>query len=112
MGTRRSGLLRSVCWVTLFVAGPFSWWCVVPSRFASSAQRDTRHNVALAALAADFVVSLGQDGHVLSQGTVSEALVTNEALPEEIGTKETEDPRRTKLLTTYFPRLPKGRRSS
>ena len=37
---------------------------------------------------ADFVVSLGHDGRILSQGTLSEALKSNEALLNETNTEK------------------------
>lgn len=40
------------------------------------------HNVAMASPIADFVVSL-HDGHIVSQGTVSDALKKDEKLAEE-----------------------------
>lgn len=41
------------------------------------------HNVSLTAPIADFVVSLGSDGQILSQGTMSEALAKSSKLREE-----------------------------
>ncbi|KAJ7670138.1 P-loop containing nucleoside triphosphate hydrolase protein, partial [Mycena polygramma] len=43
------------------------------------------HNVALTGKIADFVVSVGLDGHVHSRGSISEALVKDELLTEEVG---------------------------
>jgi hypothetical protein len=37
---------------------------------------------------ADFVVSLGSDGRILSQGTMSKALATSNALTKELRAKE------------------------
>lgn len=42
------------------------------------------HNVALASSVADFVVSVGGDGRILSQGTISDALKSNKKLVEEL----------------------------
>ncbi|EIN13416.1 P-loop containing nucleoside triphosphate hydrolase protein [Punctularia strigosozonata HHB-11173 SS5] len=42
------------------------------------------HNVAMASPIADFVVSLGSDGRILSQGTVSDALAKDKALKAEV----------------------------
>jgi hypothetical protein len=42
------------------------------------------HNVTLAAPVADYVISLGSDGRVLSQGSMSEALEQNSQLRKEI----------------------------
>lgn len=41
------------------------------------------HNVSITAPIADFVVSLGSDGQILSQGTMSDALAKNSKLREE-----------------------------
>jgi hypothetical protein len=42
------------------------------------------HNVALTSKIADFVVSLGLDGRVHSQGSISDALATDDKLAEEV----------------------------
>ncbi|GLB42122.1 putative P-loop containing nucleoside triphosphate hydrolase protein [Lyophyllum shimeji] len=42
------------------------------------------HNVSLAAPIAEFVVSLGSDGQILSQGTISDALAKNSKLKLEV----------------------------
>ncbi|KAF7983353.1 hypothetical protein HWV62_22327 [Athelia sp. TMB] len=42
------------------------------------------HNIAMVSPIADFVVSLGTDGRVLSQGSVSEALAKDQTLVEEV----------------------------
>ncbi|KDR82057.1 hypothetical protein GALMADRAFT_240518 [Galerina marginata CBS 339.88] len=42
------------------------------------------HNVSMAAPISDFVVSLGSDGQILSQGTISEALEKNKKLKLEV----------------------------
>jgi ABC-type methionine transport system ATPase subunit len=42
------------------------------------------HNIALASPIASFVVSLGTDGRILSQGSLSEALAKDETLAAEI----------------------------
>ncbi|KAJ6504343.1 hypothetical protein C8R47DRAFT_1316459 [Mycena vitilis] len=42
------------------------------------------HNVALTSKIADFVVSVGLDGHVHSRGSISDALVKDEVLTEEV----------------------------
>lgn len=38
------------------------------------------HNIALTNLIADFVVSLGSDGRVISQGSLDKAVIHNQAL--------------------------------
>lgn len=50
---------------------------------AISDDRAKTHNVALASSIADFVVSLGADGRVHSQLSVSDALATDNALVKE-----------------------------
>ncbi|KAL0957018.1 hypothetical protein HGRIS_003119 [Hohenbuehelia grisea] len=47
------------------------------------------HNVAITSSVADFVVSLGSDGRVMSSGSVSEALANNKFLAKEV--KENEE---------------------
>lgn len=42
------------------------------------------HNVAMASPIADFVVSIGADGRILSQGTLSKALASNKKLSAEL----------------------------
>jgi ABC-type glutathione transport system ATPase component len=42
------------------------------------------HNVAMTSSIADFVVSLGTDGRIRSQGTVADALAHNKALAKEL----------------------------
>ena len=46
------------------------------------------HNVAMASPLADFVVSLGTDGRIATQGSVSDALKKNKALAEEVKHEE------------------------
>ncbi|KAH6916785.1 ATP-binding cassette transporter [Coprinopsis sp. MPI-PUGE-AT-0042] len=46
------------------------------------------HNVALASTVAQFVVSFGGDGKILSQGSISDALKNNKALVEEVEAKQ------------------------
>ncbi|KAH6916807.1 ATP-binding cassette transporter [Coprinopsis sp. MPI-PUGE-AT-0042] len=46
------------------------------------------HNVALASTVAQFVVSFGGDGKILSQGSISDALKNNKALAEEFETDQ------------------------
>ncbi|KAJ7293178.1 hypothetical protein C8J57DRAFT_1703993 [Mycena rebaudengoi] len=42
------------------------------------------HNVAMTRSTADFVVSMGVDGHVHSQGSIADALATDEVLAKEL----------------------------
>ncbi|KZT18101.1 hypothetical protein NEOLEDRAFT_1152799 [Neolentinus lepideus HHB14362 ss-1] len=46
------------------------------------------HNVALASPVANFVVSIGTDGRILSQGTVSDALAKDHKLSKEVAQEE------------------------
>lgn len=46
------------------------------------------HNVALTKPVADFVVSMGSDGRILSQGSVSEALKLDKKFAKELKTEE------------------------
>lgn len=42
------------------------------------------HNVAMAKPIANYVISMGVDGHIHSHGSISEALATDEVLAEEL----------------------------
>lgn len=46
------------------------------------------HNVAMTSPIADFVVSLGSDGRILSQGTMSKALAANKRLTKGLKAEE------------------------
>ena len=48
------------------------------------------HNVAMASPIADFVVSLGTDGRVASQGTLSKVLAKDHKLSEEVAEEREE----------------------
>ena len=48
------------------------------------------HNVAMASPIADFVVSLGTDGRVVSQGTLSKVLAKDDKLAEELAEEREE----------------------
>ncbi|KDQ56808.1 hypothetical protein JAAARDRAFT_36283 [Jaapia argillacea MUCL 33604] len=48
------------------------------------------HNVALASPAASFVISLGSDGRILSQGSVSDALAKDQHLSAEVAQEKAE----------------------
>ena len=59
---------------------------------------------------ADFVVSLGQDGQILSQGTLSEALKYNKALLREVEAEKEEAIKTDDDETTDFlPEIPEGK---
>lgn len=49
------------------------------------------HNVNMVAPIANFVVSLGSDGQILSQGTISEALAKNSKLRQEVAKEKALD---------------------
>ena len=63
----------------------------------------------MAGPAADLVVSLGQDGRILSQGTLSEALKSNRALLKEIKTKEAEVSKADETIDNVVPEIPEGK---
>ena len=46
------------------------------------------HNVAMASPLADFVVSLGTDGRIATQGNINDALKKNKALAKEVKHEE------------------------
>ena len=48
------------------------------------------HNVAMASPIADFVVSLGTDGRVVSQGTLSKVLAKDDKLSKELAEERAE----------------------
>jgi len=63
----------------------------------------------LAGPVADFVVSLGQDGQILSQGTLSEALKSNKALIKEVKTEEAEVTKADETIDDVLPEIPEGK---
>jgi len=63
----------------------------------------------LAGPAADFVVSLGQDGRILSQGTLSEALRSNKALLKKIKTEQPEVSKADETIDDVVPEIPEGK---
>jgi len=63
----------------------------------------------LAGPVADFVVSLGQDGQILSQGTLSEALKSNKALIKEVKTEEAEVTEADETIDDVLPEIPEGK---
>ena len=67
------------------------------------------HNIALAGPAADFVVSLGQDGRILCQGTLSEALKSNKALRKEVKAEEPRAVKTDEVIDDATPEIPEGK---
>lgn len=66
------------------------------------------HNVALTKGIAEFTVSIGPDGRIASQGTVSDALKANKALRTEIAKVDASDSDQEKLIDgpEYTPKAP------
>jgi hypothetical protein len=58
---------------------------------------------------ADFVVSLGSDGRILSQGTMSTALATSKALIKELKAGESELHRAEEAVDGDVPEVPEGK---
>jgi len=58
---------------------------------------------------ADFVVSLGSDGRILSQGTMSNALATSKALTKELKTEESGVRRAEETVDGEVPKVPEGK---
>ena len=56
---------------------------------------------------ADFVVSLGSDGRIISQGTMSKALAASEALTKELKAKEAELHKVEEMIDGEVPEVPK-----
>jgi len=81
--------------------------CLVPSCFGST--RHKTHNIALAGPVADFVVSLGKDGRILSQGTLSEALESNKALLKRIKAETAEVAKADETVDDVHPEIPEGK---
>ena len=71
--------------------------------------RSQTHNIALAGPVADFVVSLGQDGRILCQGTLSEALKSNKALLKEVKAEEGEVAKADETMDDVIPEIPEGK---
>ncbi|KAF9786031.1 hypothetical protein BJ322DRAFT_1057551 [Thelephora terrestris] len=67
------------------------------------------HNVAMTSPIADFVVSLGSDGRILSQGTMSTALATSKALTKELKAGESELHRAEEAVDGDVPEVPEGK---
>lgn len=58
---------------------------------------------------ADFVVSLGSDGRILSQGTMSTALATSKALTKELKAGESELHRAEEAVDGDVPEVHEGK---
>jgi hypothetical protein len=52
--------------------------------FTRTSHHFQTHNVAMASTAADFVVSIGKEGRILSQCSVSEAMVKDEIFADKV----------------------------
>jgi len=55
------------------------------------------------------VISLGQDGQISSQGTLSEALKSNKALIKEVNTEEVEVTKADETIDDVLPEIPEGK---
>ena len=55
------------------------------------------------------MVSLGQDGQILSQGTLSEALKFNKALIKEVKTEEAGVVKADETIDDVLPEIPEGK---
>jgi len=96
--------------VTSSGGGLFCWWYVLAFRPESvRLTRPQTHNIALAGPVADFVVSLGQDGRILCQGTLSEALKSNKALLKKAKAEEGEVAKADEIVDDVFPDIPEGK---
>lgn len=58
---------------------------------------------------ADLVVSLGQDGGILSQGTLSEALKSNKALLKGVKAEEEVVAKADETIDDVIPEIPEGK---
>lgn len=67
------------------------------------------HNVAMTGPIADFVVSLGSDGRILSQGTMSKALATSKTLIKELKTRELELHKAEETVDGEVPAVREGK---
>lgn len=57
---------------------------------------------------ADFVVSLGSDGRVLTQGTMSKVLATSKALTKGLKAEEAELHKAEETIDGRVPEVPEG----
>ena len=55
------------------------------------------------------MVSLGQDGQISSQGTLSEALKSNKTLIKEVNTEEAEVAKVDETIDDVLPEIPEGK---
>lgn len=67
------------------------------------------HNVAMTGPIADFVVSLGSDGRILTQGTMSTALATSKALTKELKAGKSELHRAEETVDGEVPEIHEGK---
>lgn len=67
------------------------------------------HNVAMTSPIADFVVSLGSDGRVLSQGTLSKALATSRTLTKGLKAEEAELRKAEETVDGEVPEIPESK---
>ena len=67
------------------------------------------HNVAMTSPISDFVVSLGSDGRILSQGTMSKALATSKALTRELKAGELELHKAEEAVDGEIPEVHEGK---
>jgi len=58
---------------------------------------------------ADFVVSLGSDGRVLSQGTLSKALATSRTLTKGLKAEEAELRKAEEMVDAEVPEIPESK---
>ena len=58
---------------------------------------------------ADFVVSLGQDGQILSQGTLLEALKSNKSLSKKVKAEKEEATKADETIDDVLPEIPEGK---
>ena len=67
------------------------------------------HNVAMTSPIADFVVSLGSDGRVLTQGTMSKALATSKTLTKGLRAEEAELHKAEEIVDGQVPEVPESK---
>ena len=87
MSKRGSGLSTTVSWETWSGDALSSSWYGNLSFTASAWTKipfTQSHNIALARPIADFVVALGNDGRIISQGSLDKALKEDDQLFEEL----------------------------
>jgi len=67
------------------------------------------HNVAMTSPIADFVVALGSDGRIISQGTMSNALATSKTLTKKLKAKEEELQKVEETVDGEIPEVPESK---